>query len=156
MVFSTVCVCVCVGGGGGGNLHHRHSNGPLEHRMSVIVYGTHHLNNCHHNIYPLVLCGASYGTHLKGVFGQLPLYHHCSRPLGYRVELHMRPAWTSVWGCFHTIVTTSDPSGIMRLPMGPTWKIFFGQLLYSCGHSGIVWVPILVHVITNGQLPQPT
>ena len=83
--------------------------------------------------------------HLKDVFGQLPLYRHCSRPLGYHigptctsvfgklshchhysrpcgycVELYMRPAWTGVWGSFHTIVTGSDPSGITRLHMGPT------------------------------------
>ena len=97
----------------------------------------------------------SYGTHLKGVFGQLPLYLHCSRSLGYhmgptctsafgqlphchhysryrmdrgyrgyRVELHMRPAWTSVWGRVHTIVTRSDPSGTMRLHMGQPKEFF--------------------------------
>ena len=52
------------------------------------------------------------------VFGQLPHCLHYSRPCGYLVELHMRPAWTSAWGSFHTIV--SHPSGIMRLHMGPT------------------------------------
>ena len=133
----------------GKSLRYRHSNGPLRHHMehSSHMCGTYHLNNYHHNSKSIgIICGASYGTHLKGVFGQLPLYRHCSkllwyhmgstctsvlgqlphchhysRPCGYRVKLHMRPAWTSVWGSFHTIVTRSDPSGIiMRLRMGPT------------------------------------
>ena len=109
------------------------------------MYGTHHLNNYHHNSKSIGIMWASYGTHLKGVFVQLPLYHHCSKPLryhmgpirtsvfgqlphchhysrpcGHRVELHMRPAWTSVWGSFHTIITRLDPLDIMRLHMGPT------------------------------------
>ena len=49
----------------------------------------------------LALCGASYGTHLKGDFGQLPLYRHRSRHLGY----HVGPTFTSVFGqlphCHH-------------------------------------------------------
>ena len=107
------------------------------------MYGTHHLNNYHHNSKSTgimwgfvwdpfkrcfwaasslsslqetsrVLCG----THLYKCFGQLPHCHHYSIPCRYRVELHMRPVWTRVWGTFHTIVTRSDPSGIMRLHMG--------------------------------------
>ena len=36
---------------GGKNLHYRHSNGPLGHRMErhAYMYGTHHLNNYHYN-----------------------------------------------------------------------------------------------------------
>ena len=90
-------------------------------------------------------CSRPLGHHMgptcTSVFGQLPQRHHYSRPCGYRVELHMRPAWTSVWGSFHTIVTRSDPSGIMKLHMGPNQKVVVGQLLYypySCGPSGIV------------------
>ena len=147
------------------------------------MYGT-HLNNHHHNsksigimwgfvwdpfkrcFGQLLLCrhcnrplGYHMGPTCTSVFGQLPHRHRYSRPCGYCVELHMRSARTSVWGSFHTIVTRSDPSGIMRLHMGPTQKIFFWQLLYypySSGSSGIVWVPTLVQVITNGQLPRPT
>ena len=145
------------------------------------MYGTHHLNNYHHNSKsigimrgfvwdPFKRCfwvasslsslqqtsRASHGTHCTSVFGLLPYCHHYSRPCRYRVELHMRPPWTSLWGSFQTIVTRSDPSGITRLHMGPTCKIFFRQLLYytySCWLSGIVWVPTLVDIITNGQLP---
>ena len=109
------------------------------------MYGTYHLNNYHHNRKsigimwgfirdPFKRCfgGASplsslqqtslvlMGPTCTSVFGQLPHCHHYSRPWGYYVELHMRPAWTSVWGSLHSIVTRSEPSGIMRLHMGPT------------------------------------
>ena len=98
------------------------------------MYGTHHLNNYHHNsksigiMWDLVwdsfkkcfweasslsslqqTSRVSYGPTSASVFGQGPHCHHYSRPCGYRVELHTRPAWTSVWVSFHTIVTGSDP-----------------------------------------------
>ena len=101
---------------------------------------THHLNNYHHNSNSIgimwgIVCfwaasslsslqqtfWVSYGTHLyKCFWAASTLYNHYSRPCGYQVELHMRPAWTSVWGSFHTIVTRSDTLGIMRLHMGLT------------------------------------
>ena len=109
------------------------------------MYGTHHLNNYHHNSKSIGIMWGFVWDPFKRCFGQLPLYRHCSRLLGYHmgptctsvfrqlphrhhysrpcryhVELHMRPAWTSVRGSFYTIVTRSDPSGIMRLHMGPT------------------------------------
>ena len=128
----------------GKNFHYRHSNRLLGHRIERhTCMGPTTITITTAN--SLALCAASYGTHLKGVSGQLPLYRHCSRPLGYhmgptctsvfgqlshyhhyskpcgyRVELHMRPAWISVWGSFHTIVTRSYPSGITRLHMGHT------------------------------------
>ena len=64
-------------------------------------------------------------------FRQLPHCHHYSRPCAYRVGLHMRPTWT----VFGVASTLSSPD---QTPRGP---------------SGIVWVPTLVDVITNGQLP---
>ena len=110
--------------------------------VASYMYGTHHSNNYHHNSKSISIMRRFLWDHLKGVFRQLPLHRHCSRPLWYhmgptctsvfgqlphcyhysipceyRVELHMRPAWTSVWGSVHTIVTGSDPSGVMRLHM---------------------------------------
>ena len=95
------------------------------------MFGTHHLKQLpsQQQIHWHYV-GLRMGPNLKGAFGQLPLCRHYSRPLGihlykcfraastlssleqtlyYRVELQMRPAWTSVWGSFHTIVTRSDP-----------------------------------------------
>ena len=104
----------------GENLHYHHSNRPLGHRMERhTCMGTHHLNNYHHNSKSIAIMWgfvwdpfkrffgqqtSHMGPTCTSVLGQLPHCHHYSRPCGYRVELHMRPAWTSVWGSFHTIV----------------------------------------------------
>ena len=112
------------------------------------MYETHHLNNYHHNsksigtIWGFVwdpfkrcfwaasprlslqqISQVSYGTHLYKCFwaaSTLSSLQQTSRV--DRVELHMSPAWTSVWGSFHTIINRSDPSGIMQLHMGHTFQ----------------------------------
>ena len=110
------------------------------------MYGTHHLNNYHHNSKSIsIMWGFVWYSFKKGVFGQLPLYRHCSRPCGYHigptctsvfgqlphchhysrpcghcVELHMRPTW-KVFGVASTLSSLDQtPRGIMRLHMGPT------------------------------------
>ena len=109
------------------------------------MHGTHHLNNYHHNSKfsgitwgfardPFKMCfwaassllslqqtsQVSYRTHLYKCFQAASTLSSLPQPCRYCVELHMRPAWTSVWGSFHTIVTRSDPLGIMSLHLGST------------------------------------
>ena len=116
------------------------------------MYGTHHLNNYHHNNksisimwgfvwYPFKRCfwaasslsslqqtlRVSYRTHLYQCLRAASTLSSLQQTLralcGAPHETHLE----SVWGSFHTIVTRSDPSGNHEAAYGTHLKKFSGS-----------------------------